>query len=116
MRRIIPAFALLVAGCATAPQEPVAQPAAAARPPRVATGLLGVTAADLVGHFGNPALQVREGAGLKLQFRSARCVLDAYLYTPPGGGLERVSHIDARLPSGVDADQAACVSALESRN
>ena len=115
MRRILPAFALLVAGCATAPQQPVAQPAVTARPPRVATGLLGLTATELLSHFGNPALQVREGAGLKLQFRSSRCVLDAYLYTPPGGGGERVTHIDARLPSGADADQAACVSALESR-
>jgi len=115
MRRIVPTFALLVAGCATAPQQPVAQPSVAARPPRVATGLLGLTATDLLSHFGNPALQVREGVGLKLQFRSTRCVLDAYLYTPPGGGVERVSHIDARLPSGVDTDQAACISALESR-
>ncbi len=115
MRRILPAFALLVAGCATAPQQPVAQPAGTARPPRVATGLLGLTAADLLSHFGNPALQVREGAGLKLQFRSSRCVLDAYLYIPPGGGIERVAHVDARLPSGADTDQAACVSALESR-
>jgi hypothetical protein len=116
MRRIVPAFALLVAGCATAPQEPALQPVTVAHPPRVATGLLGLTATDLLSHFGNPALQVREGAGLKLQFRSPRCVLDAYLYQPPGGGTERVSHIDARLPSGVDTDQAACVSALESRN
>ena len=115
MRRIFPAFALLVVGCATAPQQPVAQPAVAARPPRVATGLLGLTAADLLSHFGNPALQVREGAGLKLQFRSSRCVLDAYLYIQPGGGIERVAHVDARLPSGADTDQAACVSALESR-
>ena len=115
MRRILPAFALLVAGCATAPQQPVAEAAVAGRPPRVATGLLGLTAADLLSHFGNPALQVREGAGLKLQFRSSRCVLDAYLYIQPGGGIERVAHVDARLPSGADADQAACVSALESR-
>jgi hypothetical protein len=116
MRRIIPLFALLAAGCASTPEPPVVQPVSIARPPRVATGLLGLTAAELVGHFGNPALQVREGAGLKLQFRSTRCVLDAYLYTPPGGGIERVAHVDARLPSGVDADQAACVSALEGRN
>jgi hypothetical protein len=115
MRRILLAFALLVAGCATAPRQPVVQPAVAAGPQRVVAGLLGLTATELLSHFGTPALQVREGAGLKLQFRSSRCVLDAYLYTPPGGGAERVTHIDARLPSGVDADQAACVSALDSR-
>src|SRR5207253_5514069 len=112
MRRIIPAFALLVAGCATAPQQPVAQPATQPLP-QVRSGILGLTATELVGHFGNPVLQVREGAGLKLQFRSPRCVLDAYLYVPAGGGAERVSYVDARLPSGADMDQAACVSALE---
>jgi hypothetical protein len=116
MRRLILASTLFAAGCASTPEQPVAQPVASAPASRVATGLLGLSAAELVGHFGNPALQVREGAGLKLQFRSARCVLDAYLYTPPGGGIERVAHIDARLPSGVDADQAACVSALEGRS
>jgi hypothetical protein len=116
MRRIAPAFALLIAGCASTPEQPpVAQPAAVVRPLHVATGLLGLSAAELVGKLGNPALQVREGAGLKLQFRSTRCVLDAYLYLPPGGGPERVTHIDARLPSGADMDQAACVSVLERR-
>ena len=112
MRRLALASTLLIAGCATAPQEPVAQPAAVSLP-QVRSGILGLSVAELVAHLGNPTLQVREGAGLKLQFRSTRCVLDAYLYAPPGGGVERVSHVDARLPSGVDADQAACVSALE---
>jgi hypothetical protein len=112
MRRIVPAFALLVAGCASTPEQPVAQPAGMPLP-QVRSGLLGLSAAELVAHFGNPVLQVREGAGLKLQFRSPRCVLDAYLYAAPAGGIERVSHVDARLPSGADTDQAACVSALE---
>ena len=112
MRRLAFASTLLVAGCATAPQQPMAQPATAPLP-QVRSGVLGLSAAELVAHLGNPTLQVREGAGLKLQFRSTRCVLDAYLYAPPGGGVERVSHVDARLPSGVDTDQAACVSALE---
>jgi hypothetical protein len=73
---------------------------------------MGLTPNELVGHFGSPALQVREGTSLKLQFRGRRCVLDAYLY-PSTGGAMRVTHVDARLPSGVDADQAACISALE---
>ena len=62
-------------------------PVAGRRPcrPQVRSSILGLTAAELVGHFGNPALQVREGVGLKLQFRSPRCVLDAYLYPPASG-------------------------------
>ena len=73
-----------------------------------------MTAAELVSHLGNPALQVREGVGLKMQFRSNRCVVDAYLYPPATGtGVSRVTHSDARLPSGADTDQAACISAIE---
>jgi hypothetical protein len=40
-------------------------------------------------------------------------VLDAYLYPSQGGGVLRVTHIDTRTASGVDTDQAACISALE---
>jgi hypothetical protein len=74
--------------------------------------VIGMTAEDLVSHFGNPALQVREGNSLKLQFRSPGCVLDAYLYPPPGGGAQRVTHVDARLPSGADTDAQRCASQL----
>ena len=106
---------LFLAGCATRPQPPQPQTATPQPPPeREPRGIVGLTAQELVGHFGNPALQVREGTSLKLQFRSRRCVLDAYLYPPPGAAAPlRVAHVDARLPSGVDTDQAACVSALE---
>ena len=78
------------------------------------SGLIGLTASELVAHLGAPALQVREGSGLKMQFRSKYCVVDAYLYPPANGqGLTRVTHSDARLPSGADTDQAACISAVE---
>ena len=117
MRRLVPALALVLAGCATRPvtPEPTPPPARSTpRSPQVRSGILGLTASELVGHFGNPALQVREGAGLKLQFRSARCVLDAYLYpSETGTRVERVTYVDTRLPSGVTADQAACIGALE---
>jgi hypothetical protein len=113
MRRSVPTLTLLLAACAAPRPQPVPQVAQpVAPPPRVAGQLMGLTATDLVGHFGSPALQVREGTSLKLQFRGRRCVLDAYLYPSTGGAL-RVSHVDARLPSGVDTDQAACISALE---
>ena len=117
MRRLAPALTLLLAACATRPvvPEPTPAPVVTASPrPQVRSTLLGLTATELVGHFGNPALQVREGVGLKLQFRSPRCVLDAYLYPPASGsGAQRVTYVDTRLPSGAAADQAACIAALE---
>ena len=116
MRRFAPLLSLALAACmAPRPQPAVPTPQpVAVQPQRIPRALIGLTAAELVAHFGKPALQVREGTSLKLQFRSRRCVLDAYLYPPPGAAAPlRVAHIDARLPSGVDTDQAACVSALE---
>jgi len=116
MRRLIIASTLVLAGCAARPEAPVVQAPApvGARPPQVRSVILGLTASELVGHFGNPALQVREGVGLKLQFRSNRCVLDAYLYGPESGsGVQRVTYVETRLPSGANTDQAACISALE---
>jgi hypothetical protein len=115
MRPFIAASTLLLAGCATAPQpqpqpQSPAEPTTAAQPPT--RRLLGMTAQDLVGQLGNPQLQVPEGNSLKLQFRTQRCVLDAYLYRSGTGPL-RVTYIDTRTPSGGATDQAACISALE---
>ena len=116
MRRFVPLLTLFLAGCAARPEVPEPAPAPVMTPqrPQVRSSILGLTASELVGHFGNPALQVREGAGLKLQFRSPRCVLDAYLYPPDnGGGVQRVTYVDTRLSSGAAVDQAACIAALE---
>jgi hypothetical protein len=115
MRRFTLASTLFLAGCATAPQQPQPRvPEIVATPMTARSGLVGLTAQELVGRFGNPALQVREGTSLKLQFRGRSCVLDAYLYPSQSGGVLRVTHIDTRAPSGVDTNQAACISALES--
>jgi hypothetical protein len=114
MRRSVLLLALFVSACATAPQQPETQPAPAAPKPRQSP-LIGFTAAQLIGQFGTPALQVREGTSLKLQFRRPACVLDAYLYPAPDGQ-PKVTYVDARLPSGADTDQAACISALASRS
>jgi hypothetical protein len=114
MRRFAPAAALLLAACATTPrpqQQPT--PAIVTPSPHVRSDLLGLTAGELVQRFGAPTLQVREGAGLKLQFRRRGCVLDAYLYAAPSGGVERVAHVDARLPSGADTNQIGCIAALQ---
>jgi hypothetical protein len=114
MRRYLAlSFALSLAGCMRAPQEPPATtPAPVAESPRTRSEIGGLTANELVGHFGMPALQIREGTSLKLQFRGRVCVLDAYLY-PQSGGILRVTHVDTRSPNGADIDQAVCISALE---
>jgi hypothetical protein len=115
MRRLLPiAATVFLAACASQPQQPVANPVPIPQAPVQRSTLMGLTAGELVGHFGSPALQVREGTSLKLQFRGRSCVLDAYLYpSGTGAGDLRVTHVDARAPSGADTDQAACISALE---
>jgi hypothetical protein len=111
------ALTLLLSACATRPVQQSA-PAPVAAPPAPAVPelgqLIGKTASDLVGRFGTPTLRIQEGAGLKLQFRSPDCVLDAYLY-PTAAGV-RVTHVDTRYRSGVDYNQAACIAALSDPN
>jgi hypothetical protein len=116
MRRLILATTLVLAGCATTPQQPGApqQPVETRPVQQQPTVLTGLSTRDLVGRFGPPALQVQEGTSLKLQFRSSDCVLDAYLYPGQNGAL-RVTHVDARRPSGLDMDQAICISELLQR-
>jgi hypothetical protein len=122
MRRLaLSAALLLVAACvprqAPAPQVPAPQVPAPQRPTSPASqqrnDLIGLTAAQLIGIFGTPALQVREGAGLKLQFRGRNCVLDAYLYPEPTQ--EQVTYVEARHPSGEPANAQSCYDALKSR-
>ena len=74
--------------------------------------LNGMTANELIEHFGKPRLQIREGEGTKIQFAGPGCVIDFYLY-PSGSGAPRVSHIDARNLQGMDADAQSCVHAIE---
>jgi hypothetical protein len=107
---------LLVASCA--PRQPVSTtptPAVVVPQAEEPTSLTGLTAQELVGRFGTPVLQIREGASLKLQFRGPRCVMDAYLYPSGGGGALKVTHVDTRTPTGGDFDQAACIFALRNR-
>ncbi|MFL6720979.1 MAG: hypothetical protein ACJ8FT_04135 [Sphingomonas sp.] len=114
MRRLFAfSLALLAAACATRPQAPPSQAPAPQLQSKLQGSLLGLGPQDLVGRFGRPALQIREGTSVKLQFRGSQCVLDAYLYPAQNGAL-RVTHVDTRSPSGLDISQAGCISALES--
>jgi hypothetical protein len=118
MRRSL-AFSLMLfaAACAPRPQQASAPPPQPAEQPQPQeqNSLAGLTAQELVGRFGTPALQIREGNSLKLQFRGPRCVMDAYLYPAGNSGTLKVTHVDTRLPSGGDMDQAACIFALRNR-
>ena len=108
---------LFAAACAPRPQQASAPPPEpAVQPqPQEQNSLAGLTAQELVGRFGSPALQIREGNSLKLQFRGPRCVMDAYLYPTGNSGTLKVTHVDTRLPSGGDMDQAACIFALRNK-
>jgi hypothetical protein len=114
MRFLRPAIlALLVTACASNPTPQPTQPTAIPRPVQRGT-LIGLTIAELGARFGQPAFQVREGPGLKLQWSTPSCVLDTYLYPPAsGGGTLRVTFVDARRPSGDSADQTGCIAAID---
>ena len=112
MRRILPpALALLVAACAGTPRP---MPAVVAQPTALATGTLsGLDVHDLGRRFGQPAFQVQDGPGTKLQWAAGGCVLEVYLYPPESGsGSARVTFADARRPSGADIDVASCLALM----
>ncbi|WP_300973133.1 hypothetical protein [Sphingomonas sp. LHG3406-1] len=117
MRRLFPLAALILGACATTPRPapPAAQPRPEAPPP-VRTNLSGLAEPDLVRRFGAAPFRVSEGPGLKLQWQSATCVLDTYLYPPQGGGAATVLHADARRPlTGETIPVEVCVASFPVR-
>jgi len=83
MRRSVLALILFVSACAPRTETPPPQSAPSAPAPRTSQ-LIGLTQPQLTSLLGAPALQIREGTSLKLQFRAPSCVLDAYLYDAGG--------------------------------
>lgn len=107
----------LLSACA-----PVAPPQTAGPPPKAVPSfaglerVMGKDARSLMALFGTPDQDMREqGGARRLQYASAVCVLDAYLYPPNQGAEPVVAYVDARLPNGDDVDRASCVAALSRR-
>ncbi len=120
VRRFDPRLSLIalisLAACVETPPQATAP--AAPRPVQQSglNRVMGQNAEMLRALFGEPDLDVREGAARKLQYASTVCVLDAYLYPPAVGREPQVRYIDARLPSGDDFDRASCIAALIRRD
>ena len=74
-----------------------------------------MTANELIQLFGRPRLQIVEGEGTKLQFAGPNCLLDVYLYPPPGGGYPRATLIEARNVRGDNVSAQSCAATLEKR-
>src|SRR6185369_2524028 len=114
----IPAAFLFLAACAPRPAAtPAPQPAtpvSTAPSQHDHRTVNGMTAGELIQHFGKPRLQIVEGEGTKLQFAGPNCVLDVYLYPPPGGGTPRATLIEARNSQGSDVSAQSCAAAIES--
>lgn len=122
MRSVGISVGLALAASACATPGPVVRQNALPVPPKPSYGTIGLervmgqNANALTQLFGQPLLDLTEGAGRKLQFGSNICVLDAYLYAPQQGGVPVVSHVDARQRSGAPIDRASCVAALTRRD
>lgn len=116
--RLLPTILLAaaLAGCGITAVPRPARPVAAPPPvtPRIVqhNSLVGQHAGAALAQFGKPRLDIAEGAGRKLQFAGAACILDIYYYAPKQGAEPVATHVDARTPEGRDANVDSCVSAL----
>lgn len=120
MRRIMVGVAATMglSGCV----PPASAPRIAAQPVPIPASerkagldrVIGQNAAAVIALFGKPDADIQEGVGRKLQFTSAICVLDAYLY-PSGTAAPVVTHVDTRQRDGRPIDRASCVAAITRR-
>ena len=114
----IAGLALTLGACAGPAIPRPATPSAAPPTPTVVrpvqnNALIG-SSADAIGRmFGKPRLDVTEGAGRKLQFAGANCILDIYLYAPRTGAAAVATHVDARTPDGRNADVNSCAQSFQ---
>jgi hypothetical protein len=106
---------LTLAACTTTATPPPAPVALRPIPPAGLERVIGRDARTLAALFGTPDQDQREPGARRLQYASAVCVLDAYLYPPAAGKEPVVTWIDARRPTGEDFDRASCIAALTRR-
>jgi hypothetical protein len=114
---LIATGAVLATACSSTTPPPPASVSYVA-PLSTLTGLdrvIGRDARNLVSLFGAADQDVWEASARKLQFGSAICILDAYLYPPSKGREPLVTYVDARQPDGRAIDKASCVAALTRR-
>ena len=115
MRRLIFASILLLAACSSpTPVRETIAPTPAPTGPHQHNSVIGMTANELVQHFGTPRIQVRDGDGTKFQWIADNCVLDAYIYPPESGqGVPRVTYAEARSRSGGQTSVTTCATIVE---
>jgi hypothetical protein len=118
--------AAVVAGCSPNLRE--APPTVSAAPSPVRTALpapkilreeglesvIGKGAPFLTRRFGRARIDLSEGDARKLQFISANCVLDIFLYPLQRGATPVATHVEARRRiGGGGADRADCIREVE---
>ena len=120
------AFLLVLSACSAGTGNIPAANMSASRPvagqaaqPRVVRGdgidsIIGQNAAALLSRFGKARIDLTEGDARKLQFASAACVMDIYLYPTSTNAQPVATHIEAREPSaGGPVEPVTCLSELE---
>ncbi len=127
MRRAIAGVAALltVNACASGPSTPPATASARAAPsaqfraPQLMRNagdndIIGQSAAALTNRFGIARIDLVEGDARKLQFVSASCVLDIFLYPLEAGRAPVATHIETRLRrGGMRTERASCIAEVE---
>ncbi len=112
----VAAIALSLSACGAAVPRPAAIPPKAPPPtvvkPVQHNALIGSSAEAVGRMFGKPRLDVTEGAGRKLQFAGASCILDIYFYSARAGADPVATHVDARTPDGRNAEVDGCANTL----
>lgn len=116
--------AALTSACSTGgAKRPIAStpptPDARFRTPQIQRGsdldsVIGKGAASLARRFGTARIDLSEGEARKLQFISANCVLDIFLYPLERSTAPVATHVEARRRvGGGDTDRARCIAEIE---
>ena len=76
--------------------------------------VIGKGAQTLIRQFGKARIDLSEGDARKLQFISANCVLDVFLYPAARGAAPAATHVEARQRvGGAKTDRAQCIDEVE---